>query len=838
MENIRNNKKLALYIKIYLFIITFIIISFQYTTVSANENIGLVRHVFNDDNDIDISLTWSGNISSVTSMSKTAYNQLVSTAESAKHYLITLPSPGYASLGVSYVGTNLSASGVAYDYLFGCKIEKVSNTQWKVWFCAMPGYWNGYTRLFNISGVAISGSISASPNTVIIPPGSSQGTTNITWSTTGSTANVYVACNSGPESLFASGNTGTAVAPWIGVGNCVFRLKSPDGTILSSVTVTGVQVSGTISASPSTVIIPQNSSQGTTTITWSTTGLNTANIYVACNSGPESLFASLNTGTAVAPWIGVGNCVFRLKSPTGTILSSVTVTGVQVTPGQVTPVSGTISASPNTVIIPQNSSQGTTTITWSTTGLDTANIYVSCNSGPESLFASLNTGTAVAPWIGVGNCVFRLKSPDGTILSSVTVTGVQVSGTISASPSTVIIPQNSSQGTTTITWSTTGLNTANIYVACNSGPESLFASLNTGTAVAPWIGVGNCVFRLKSPTGTILSSVTVTGVQANQAPTARYDKTDNISYNTAIAHWEYSDPDGDPQTDIEVKVYINSDYNTGQVFTGVAAGADVRSLNIITGLIPGETYYPKIRVRDSNSTWSNWSNGTAFTTTEYPEPSVDFNLKSGSTTVAKGETLTIKTGDPIRVNWNITNTDGVDLSTCRITTSGVQQIFDINPLESFNGGKSNTPAANQNDQNYVVRLQCEGKTPAKPERKIDQTINVTIRSRPVASCTVQNTVVTAANPIVTVDVNVSNATPNYTWQVNRGSGGGFIPANPSPVNPALPNQIFDINYSGTAVPSKYQPSVRVTDGNGRSDDAVCNSEITNLGDRNIREIAP
>jgi hypothetical protein len=445
--------------------------------------------------------------------------------------------------------------------------------------------------------------------------------------------------------------------------------------------------------------------------------------------------------------------------------------------------------------------------------------------------------------------VFRLKSPDGTILSSVTVTGVQanqeppqtttpVSGTISASPNTVIIPQNSSQGATTITWSTTGLDTANIYVACNSGPESLFASRNTGTAVAPWIGVGNCVFRLKSPDGTILSSVTVTGVQANQAPTGKYDKTDNISYNTAIAHWEYSDPDRDPQTDIEVKVYINSDYNTGQVFTGVAAGADVRSLNIITGLIPGETYYPKIRVRDSNSTWSNWSNGTAFTTTEYPEPSVDFNLKSGSTTVAKGETLTIKTGDPIRVNWNITNTDGVDLSTCRITTSGVQQIFDINPLESFNGGKSNTPAANQNDQNYVVRLQCEGKTPAKPERKIDQTINVTIRSRPVASCTVQNTVVTAANPIVKVDVNVSNATPNYTWQVNRGSGGGFIPANPSPVNPALPNQIFDINYSGTAVPSKYQPSVRVTDGNGRSDDAVCNSEITNLGDRNIREIAP
>ena len=134
----------------------------------------------------------------------------------------------------------------------------------------------------------------------------------------------------------------------------------------------------------------------------------------------------------------------------------------------------------------------------------------------------------------------------------------------------------------------------------------------------------------------------------NRAPTANYTITSNIDYNTATTNWEYIDLDGDPQSNVEVKVYTNSNYTNGQVFTGSATGADIRSLNI-TGLSPGTTYYPRVMARDSKGADSNWSNGPAFTTRLNQPPNLD-QLRCGGTSVEPNYTSA-------KLEWNYTGTD-------------------------------------------------------------------------------------------------------------------------------------------------------------------------------------
>jgi len=301
-------------------------------------------------------------------------------------------------------------------------------------------------------------------------------------------------------------------------------------------------------------------------------------------------------------------------------------------------------------------------------------------------------------------------------------------------------------------------------------------------------------------------------------------------YTSARVNWNYTGNDPD-QLELSLKYIRSGD----SVWTSVNLPANRTGSQNIASLIPGDTYAVRIEVLDQYNTnlrgnISRWQDCGNVTATPYPQPQVDFSLVGGGNTVIPGGTLTVNTGDSIGVNWNITNTDGVDSSTCRITTSGVQQIFNINPLGSFSGGTSNTPAANPNDQNYTVRLQCAGRTPANPVRNIDQTINVTIRTRPVISCTVNNNVVSAENPTVDIVGNVSNATGPYSWGIRRQGSGAYTPLGDTgnSINTTL-------DYAGLAF-GKYQPWLQVS-ANGRTSETAC-AGIANLGDRNIREIAP
>jgi hypothetical protein len=350
---------------------------------------------------------------------------------------------------------------------------------------------------------AQSGGIDASPSTVVIPSGSSVGTTDVFWTVSGGEA-FYITVNcGGGDGLFASSGAGnySQSAPWITIGaSCVFSLRAytPTGPVLGSVTVNGVTPNGAISAAPETVVIPAGQSHGTTNIAWAGEHASSFHVTVNCG-GADGLFASSGPGTnsQSAPWIGVGSsCAFRLRadSPSGPVMDSVTVTGVA---GQAP--SGSISAAPTTVNIPAGQSSGSTTLSW--VGQNAGSFFVTrdCGGG-ESVFTSSGAGSynQVASGITAGaSCAFRLRadSASGTVLGSVTVNGVATqtaTGTLTATPSTVSIPPGQSTGTTTLNWTAQGGTSFHVTASCDGNAEQLFASSGAGSynQSAPWITVG------------------------------------------------------------------------------------------------------------------------------------------------------------------------------------------------------------------------------------------------------------------------------------------------------------------------------------------------------------
>lgn len=274
------------------------------------------------------------------------------------------------------------------------------------------------------------GNINASPAVVSIPSGSSTGTTTVFWDAYGASLfYVTVDCGGGNEGIFASSGPGNSQqdANWIQVGQaCTFLLRadSPTGNLLSSVSVVGVGPTGSMSAEPSTVVIPPGSSVGSTTLYWDGVNASVFHVTVQCG-GSESLMGTTGPGpnSTVVPWIQVGQtCLFRLRAETvyGPEVANVTVTGVA---GQ--EVSGTIGADPTTIYIPYGQYTGSTTISWSSNA-STTYVMQSCYGGSPFVFATAGAGnyTLTAGGFTSGTyCTFELRadSTTGQLLDSVTV---------------------------------------------------------------------------------------------------------------------------------------------------------------------------------------------------------------------------------------------------------------------------------------------------------------------------------------------------------------------------------------------------------------------------------
>jgi hypothetical protein len=188
---------------------------------------------------------------------------------------------------------------------------------------------------------------------------------------------------------------------------------------------------------------------------------------------------------------------------------------------------GNYQISPSITTQPQSQNYVTagTNVTFSVVVLGTAPFSYQwkkdgANTGTNS--SSLNLTNVQTN--NVGNYTVVISNVVGVVTSSVATLGINpatsVTGTISANPTTVLLPPGQTMGETKISFSTSPLTTSQVYVKAGGGMEVLFLQETQYTnASAPWIQAGlPYVFNLYEGTNRAiwLATVTVTAQSLQQ----------------------------------------------------------------------------------------------------------------------------------------------------------------------------------------------------------------------------------------------------------------------------------------------------------------------------------
>ena len=400
-----------------------------------------------------------------------------------------------------------------------------------------------------------TGTISASPNpcTVATPGGTC--TLTLNWSTSGATAaQVWVTDNTGVTQFLFSGLNGSQSLNWIQAlpQHYTFNLydysSGSQGAALSSVNVSVPAPSGshtgTISASPNPCTVTTPGGTCTLTLSWSTSGATAAQVWVTDNTGvTQFLFTGLS-GSQSLNWIQAlpQHYTFNLydysSGSQGALLSSVNVSVPAPTGGH----TGTISASPNPCTVTTQGGTCTLTLSWSTSGATTAQVWVTDNTGVTQFLFSGLSGSQSLNWIQAlpQHYTFNLydysSGSRGALLSSLNVSvpaPTAHTGTISASPNPCTVTTPGGTCTLTLNWSSSGATAAQVWVTDNTGVTQFLFSGLSGSQSLNWIQAlpQHYTFNLYDYSGgtqgALLSSVNV----SVPAPTGSHTGTISASPN-------------------------------------------------------------------------------------------------------------------------------------------------------------------------------------------------------------------------------------------------------------------------------------------------------------------
>ena len=298
----------------------------------------------------------------------------------------------------------------------------------------------------------------------------------------------------------------------------------------------------TITASPASLTIAQNY-QGTSTITTTASGGFNSSVTLSASGMPSGATVSFNPTTIPPPGTGNSTMTITVGSNTSTGTYPITVKGsgggvqqsTTVTLTVIGPAGFTISASPSSLTVPQGN-QGTSTITTTAIGGFDSSITLSASGMPSGATVSFNPTTIPPP--GTGNSTMTITvgstTPTGTYpitvkgsgggvqqSTTVTLTVIGPAGfTISASPSSLTVPQGN-QGTSTITTTAIGGFDSSITLSASGMPSRATVSFNPTTIPAPGSGTSTMTITVGSttPTGTYPITVTGNGGGAQQSTT-------------------------------------------------------------------------------------------------------------------------------------------------------------------------------------------------------------------------------------------------------------------------------------------------------------------------------
>lgn len=426
---------------------------------------------------------------------------------------------------------------------------------------------------------------------------------------------------------------------------------------------------------------------------------------------------------------------------------------------------------------------------------------------------------------------------------------IQVATNSNFTTNSIVADFNASGNGTTRTIGNGNLNSGNPPLSENT---TYYTRVRVKNAVnTDWTGFSTCpgsfTTLINNPATVNLTSV---------APAA----SDPDKYTRAVINWTYTDPENDPQTKAEIAISTNSNFpNNANTTTYLSNGAGLSYTTALASLLPGETYYVKIRAENEPNGRSEWSNSISVTMPNYPDPEFDFKLTGDGKTVNyddSDKTLVLKTGDRVNASWSINNGTEVGLELCTLSTTsttgggnlassitGQPGETDFKNSLSFTGPGDGLPSRNINgvqvptitaDRTYDVTLNCTGK-PAKTVRSVNQAINLTVESYPIiTSCSVDgNSTVQAGQTDVNIKATVGNVS-SYEFKIGRKNGDN----DPLTDNTSTPNLNRTLSYAGIEF-GRHTPWLEVTrlpiTNPERTVRDTCGT-VANLGDSNIKEV--
>lgn len=379
---------------------------------------------------------------------------------------------------------------------------------------------------FPVLGTQANATFSANPNPILVPAGTQNGRTTLTWNVPATSAvEIHIDSPSGP--LFAAGgSSGSATTgTWVSNGTQFFLQDVSNGKALTTqntiATVvirlgTPQQVTS-FTADPNPIPVRFGQSLGATTVHWDAPTATAVQVRIGSPDG--ALFArGASQGSATtSQWVGEGT-VFYLQdastgnptSPSSTLSTLVAHLG---TPEQF----ATLSASPDPILVAPGITHGMTTLQWNVTSpfVSNAEIHVGSPTGPRMTRGRSSGSATTAPWVTDGMTFYLVDPGSGQTLATTTV-HLQVSETVNAFNATPNpVYSTGPLGATTLTWNAPNSTDVEVHVGAPDGP--LFAAgPSTGSATTfDWVTDG-MVFYLQDVTynqpltlNSTLSAVTV-----------------------------------------------------------------------------------------------------------------------------------------------------------------------------------------------------------------------------------------------------------------------------------------------------------------------------------------
>jgi len=327
----------------------------------------------------------------------------------------------------------------------------------------LPGQANVYT-ITNISNLPLNTAVNICTAQSPVPGG---------WASVGTTGGAECGCPYG---------AGSCSANWYLTNIAIIQhtscLAPPNPGSCPSVP----PPSGSISASPSSVVVPYGQSGGSTKISYTTANTTVSAgqicIWAGNNGATPSKWACNGTSASNLVWPYVpagGSTKFILAmsdSAPSPVLSTVTVTGTAGAPTTFTfkPAYNLVSTGPTSanVLIPATASPttGPFGFQWNAPGYDALDLQGQVNNGPWQSPVWIAPSGVNGDNIPLGTTYNYRLYPHGAttpLLASLSVTGIAAPApTFSINPAHVIVPLNATTGSFTFTWNAPGYETLDL----------------------------------------------------------------------------------------------------------------------------------------------------------------------------------------------------------------------------------------------------------------------------------------------------------------------------------------------------------------------------------------